>query len=161
MGVAANGGLARYAVPPMRWYPDGIEVKAFCLIEHNNRWLLQEFFHPETHERYLRFLGGAVDKGEYAREAVIREIREELGSGLENVELLTVSEHIFPFQGDTRHQILFVFRGELTNTALFEQEEILIKEFGHTWRALWIEKEALREGSVPIRPGSLPYSAWL
>lgn len=145
----------------MRWYPDGIEIKAFCLIEHNNRWLLQEFFHPETHERYVRFLGGAVEKGEYAREAVIREIREELGSGLEDVEFLTVSEHVFPFQGDTRHQIIFVFRGRLTNEALFKNEEILIKEFGHTWRAIWVDKRDLKEGSIPLRPSVLPYSAWM
>ena len=145
----------------MRWYPDGIEVKAFCLIEHNGKWLVQEFFHPETQERYVRFLGGAVEKGEYAREAVIREFREELGGDLVNVELLTVAEHIFPFRGDERHQIIFVFRGELTDPALLAKEEILIEEFGMRWRALWIEKTDLKAGLLPLRPNCIPYSAWL
>lgn len=145
----------------MRWYPETIEVKAFCLIEHENRWLLQEFFHPETHERYMRFLGGAVEKGEYAREAVIREIKEELRSEIEDVELLTVAEHIFPFQGDTRHQVIFVFRGRLMDESLFEKEDICIHEFGKTWRAIWVEKQDIKNGTIALRPSAIPYSAWL
>ncbi len=153
--------LFGYTHLPMYWYPDGIEVKAFCLIEHQGRWLMQEFFHPETHERYVRFLGGAIEKGEYARDAVIREIREELGSELEDIEFLTVCEHVFPFQGNTRHQVIFIFRGKLVKIALLEQEEILIKEFGKTWRAIWIDKQDIKEGKIPLRPSAIPYTAWL
>lgn len=145
----------------MRWYPDGIETKAFCLIERGDQWLMQEFFHPETQERYLRFLGGGVDKGEYARETVAREIREELGGELCNIELLTVCEHIFPFRGDERHQVIFVFRGELTKGEILSKEEVWIEEFGMRWRALWVSKSDLRSGAEPLRPHCIPYSAWL
>lgn len=150
-----------YTGAPMRWYPDGIEVKAFCLIEDGDRWLVQEFFHPETHERYVRFLGGAIEKSEYARDTAIREVREELGCELTNVEFLTVVEHIFPFRGDERHQVIFIFRGQITDPRILQATEIPIEEFGHRSRAFWMQKADLKAGVLPLRPNCVPYSTWL
>ena len=144
-----------------KWYPDGIEVKALCLVEHEGRWLMQEFFHPDTQERYVRFLGGAVDKGEYAQEAIIREFREEIGATLVDVELTTVQEHVFPYRDDIRHQIVFVFKGRIAEPELLAQEEFFIEEFGHRWRAFWITKTDLAAGLIPMRPAILPFAEWL
>ena len=64
---------------------------------------------PEFH----RLLGGHVEFGEHASEAVVREIAEELGVALSDVSLLGVLESIFTYAGEPGHEVAFVYVGEL------------------------------------------------
>lgn len=44
--------------------------------------------------------GGSVDWGETFEQAIIREVQEEIGVQIEVVELLTVSDHLLPDEGE-------------------------------------------------------------
>lgn len=52
------------------------------------RVLLEHGFDSARQERFYRPLGGAIEFGERAADAVQREIREELGAELEALRLL-------------------------------------------------------------------------
>jgi len=70
---------------------------AVCLFRHENRILVSEGFDTVKQDYYYRPLGGGIEYGEPSREAVAREIREELGAEIENIRLLDVLENIFVY----------------------------------------------------------------
>ena len=72
-----------------------IKVKVMCLIEHNGKLLLCNGYDSVKKEKFLRVVGGSIDFGEKAEDAVRREVKEELGSNLENLKFITVIESIF------------------------------------------------------------------
>lgn len=56
-----------------------------------------------------RALGGGVEHGEWARDAVVREYLEETGRDIEVVEALPAVENIFTLNGRVGHEAVFPF----------------------------------------------------
>lgn len=67
----------------------------------------------ENTEGFHRLIGGGVEFGETALEAVIREVHEELGATLVDPVLLGVLENIFESDGLPGHEVVFVHSGRL------------------------------------------------
>jgi ADP-ribose pyrophosphatase YjhB (NUDIX family) len=67
----------------------------------------------ENPEGYHRLVGGGVEFGETSHEAVVREVREELGATLIAPCLLGVLENHFELDGDPGHEVVFVYSGRL------------------------------------------------
>jgi ADP-ribose pyrophosphatase YjhB (NUDIX family) len=71
---------------------------------------------PPTAENplgYHRLIGGSLELGETHREAVIREVREELDAAIRDLRYLDVVENIFSVNGVDGHEIVFVYTGRL------------------------------------------------
>lgn len=68
----------------------------------------------ENPEGFHRLIGGSVELGETAREAMIREVDEELGASISDLRQLGVVENVFTYNGDIGHEIVFVFTGRLS-----------------------------------------------
>ena len=75
---------------------------------------------------YERPLGGHIEVGERAVEAVRRELREEIGEELQNVRLLDVMENVFTLSGSLGHEIVHVFEADLADPSGYEIEEQVI-----------------------------------
>ncbi len=58
---------------------------------------------------FHRAVGGGIEFGELAVEAVHREFREELDVAIEDAELLAVLENRFEFEGNPGHEVVHVF----------------------------------------------------
>ncbi len=67
----------------------------------------------ENPEGYHRLIGGSVEFGETHREAVRREVHEELGAAVEDLELLATIENIFHIDEVLGHEIVFLYSGRL------------------------------------------------
>lgn len=67
----------------------------------------------ENPEGYHRLVGGGVEFSETSLEAVVREVREELGATLTDPCLLGVLENHFELDGDPAHEMVFVYSGRL------------------------------------------------
>jgi 8-oxo-dGTP pyrophosphatase MutT (NUDIX family) len=68
----------------------------------------------EGHDRsreldFLRAIGGGIEFGETAADALRREFMEELGVALDSAEPLGVFESIFTYEGAPGHEIAHVF----------------------------------------------------
>src|ERR1700676_783984 len=77
---------------------------------------------------FQRPLGGHVEFGEYAVNALHREFGEEIGQRLTGVRLLGVLENIFPWQGGTEHEVVFIFSAAFVDEASYGIEEQAIAD---------------------------------
>lgn len=114
-------------------------------------------------EEFNRPLGGGVELGERAQDAVVREIAEELGATFRPESLLAILENLFEHHGRPGHEIVFVYAGTLA------EGDVLPAEGG--WYAedsgepMWVEWRPVEPG--PDEPVLYPpglqesVTAWL
>ena len=67
----------------------------------------------ENPNGYHRLIGGSVEHGETHRAAIHREVGEELSATIGDLRYLGVVENIFRIDGETGHEIVFVYTGRL------------------------------------------------
>ena len=67
----------------------------------------------ENAEGFHRLIGGSVELGETHREAVIREVDEELGARIVDLTFLGMVENIFRLNGELGHEVVALYRGTL------------------------------------------------
>lgn len=127
---------------------------SFCLLEHNDRLLLQEFWHEFDHYHFYRPPGGGIEHGERAAEAMRRELREELDAEVSEPEFITVLENIFEYGGDTKHEIVFLYRARVLEERVTSAPEVtLIDTIAH--RAVWVPLERLVREDIILYPVEL------
>jgi ADP-ribose pyrophosphatase YjhB (NUDIX family) len=126
-------------------------VKAMALIRRprDGALLVSEHTDP-ARAPFHRPLGGHVEFGEYALDAVHREFLEEIGQALAAVRLLGVLENIFQWNGASQHEIVFMFAAELANPAAYEiAEQYILDEIDSPTRVIW---RAPGAASPPLYP---------
>jgi ADP-ribose pyrophosphatase YjhB (NUDIX family) len=107
-------------------------------------------------EHYLRGIGGGVEFGERAADALAREWREEFGLELKVGELLGVVENLFTHEGVAGHEVVFVFAADLADETVYERDEIeSVEPGGLRHSALWVRIDELRRGKIPFYPPGL------
>jgi ADP-ribose pyrophosphatase YjhB (NUDIX family) len=62
---------------------------------------------------YHRLIGGSVELGESHRDAIVREVDEELGAAIHDLRFLAAVENIFQIDGTLGHEIVFLYSGRL------------------------------------------------
>jgi ADP-ribose pyrophosphatase YjhB (NUDIX family) len=67
----------------------------------------------ENPRGYHRLIGGGVELGESHREAIVREVEEELGATVHDLTFLAALESIFRLDGELGHEIVFLYSGRL------------------------------------------------
>jgi ADP-ribose pyrophosphatase YjhB (NUDIX family) len=100
---------------------------------------------------FQRPLGGHVEFGEYALDTIHREFGEEIGQRLTGVRLLGVLENIFPWQGGTEHEVVFIFSAAFADEGAYEIEEQVIADDTES-RVIW---RAPGTESPPLYPAGL------
>jgi ADP-ribose pyrophosphatase YjhB (NUDIX family) len=127
---------------------------AICVPRRQDEILVFSVPHPSGLTGY-RPLGGGIEFGEQAIDALHRELREELGTALLNVELVTTTENIFTFEGERGHEIVFIYQADLADTSLYEIDEFTCREDnGETFTALWKRLSEFGSGA-PLYPDGL------
>jgi ADP-ribose pyrophosphatase YjhB (NUDIX family) len=105
---------------------------------------------------YYRAIGGGVEFGERAAEAVAREWREELGLTLTELRPLGVLENLFSYEGRPGHEIVFAYRGRVVEARAYAQDAFTsVDPSGLRHEAVWVPLDALRQGTVPLYPDGL------
>lgn len=93
-----------------------IRVKAMIVALNADRTAHAVSVNPPTVEHpggYHRLIGGGVELGEIHRDAIRREVDEELGAVIGGLELVDVLENIFRIDGELGHEIVFLHAGRL------------------------------------------------
>ena len=101
-----------------------------------------------------------MDFQETSEDAVRREIQEELGSEIENLERLDVIENFFVHDGEDRHDIVFLFKADLSRKELYGQKSIHVEETNYEFDTVWVPVSRILAGEVPLYP-KLDWSRFL
>ena len=120
------------------------------MIRDGSRLLVRRYTAPNG-DRYYRPLGGAIEFGERAAQAVSREILEEIEAEIEQVRHLITVENIFEREGERAHQIEFLFEARLVDRPLYRAELINGTESsGKHIEAVWLDLAEPLDG--PLYP---------
>ncbi len=132
-----------------------VRVKAVCLFLHNGRVLAIDSVDPTKQQRFWVPVGGRVEFGETSHDAIVREVREELGAEIADLHLLGVVENLFTFDGEPGHEIIFVYDARFADAGMYESAQIRGIEGSVEFTAHWIHPLS-PEGERPIYPEGLP-----
>ncbi len=103
-----------------------------CMVYDGDRILVQNRRNPDWPG--IVFPGGHVESGESFVDSVIREIKEETGLDISNVELCGVKQ--FTYKNGTVRYIVFLYRTHTYTGELKDSEE---------GEVFWINKDQLSE----------------
>ncbi|NER78781.1 MAG: NUDIX hydrolase [Leptolyngbya sp. SIO1D8] len=128
---------------------------AICLFRQGDRILIHEGVDTVKGIRFARPLGGGIDFGENSREAIVREIREELGAAIKDVEQLGILESIYLYEGEPGHEIVFVYDAHFIDESLYEQPTLMGQEGDQIFEAYWRSLDEIRGTSLVLVPEGL------
>jgi ADP-ribose pyrophosphatase YjhB (NUDIX family) len=93
-----------------------IRVKAMLIAPSEDLTSHAVTLNPPTDENpdgYHRLIGGSVDLGETHQDAIVREVDEELGATIHDLDFVATVENIFWIDGVLGHEIVFLHSGRL------------------------------------------------
>ncbi|WP_158555221.1 NUDIX hydrolase [Fulvimarina endophytica] len=145
-----NPDLASDWTPPER-----IRPIAIGLIVADGHVLLMEVRDRTGFLKGFRPVGGGIEFGESAEQALLREFREELGWEPHAASLLTVCENRFEHNGAPGHEIVFVFSGERPEgaPAPLPDTRLDFLDHGVATSIRWVAPDELER--VPIYPEAI------
>lgn len=140
--------------------PKLIRPIAICLFRDGQRLLVSEGYDPVKQRYFFRPLGGGIEFGESSQAAIVREIREETGHEIHQIQLLGVLENRFVFDGKPGHEIVFVYDAEFVDRTLYQQGCIAWAEQGEQSAiAYWKTLEEIQQQQICLVPEEI--LAWL
>ena len=108
------------------------------MFRNQDRILVAPGYDDVKREHFFRPLGGALEAGESAIEALRREIHEELGVSIENPVQLGVLDNQFIYRGAHGHETVFVFDAAFADPQLYASPNMPILEAGWDGPARWL-----------------------
>lgn len=113
--------------------------------------LVQEFPGAEGERPFVRAIGGGIEFGERAVDALRREFMEELGVAVTGESLLTVTENIFSFLGRAGHEIVHIFAVECAELEAWPLDaRVTVKDDESV--VAWHRLDALGGKGLPFYP---------
>lgn len=79
-------------------------------------------YDPVKKEEFYRTVGGGIDFGELAVDAIKREVREEFNAELVNLKQIDITENIFIHMGKQGHEIIFLYSAEFKDSSMYEDK---------------------------------------
>ena len=137
-----------------------IQVKAMLIAPDESGTAHAVSVNPPTSENpdgYHRLIGGSVELGETHREAIMREVDEELGATIDGLTFLGCVENIFRIDGQLGHEIVFLYGGRLS-PAPASSGATLVEADGSVVPVVWRPIDDGAE-ALPLYPAEA--AAWL
>ncbi len=133
-----------------------IRVKALAWIEDKGFLFVVKMHDSVKGDEYYRPVGGSVEFGEHAHEAVVREVQEELNTEIALLAAPFVVENLFTCDGEQGHEIDFLFPARFTDITFCEHKTFeLVEANGDKADALWISIRDCINGSLRLVPEEL------
>ena len=140
----------------MIWRPhSAIRPIAIAAIRRCNELLAMEVRDDAGILQGWRPLGGTIEFGERAAEAVKRELLEELGVPITEPRLLTVLESHYHHHDTPGHEIVFVFEAAFIDPDAYRRDRFEVTEGDVIVVARWIDLGQVRDGRERLFPAGL------
>ncbi|MDI2144590.1 MULTISPECIES: NUDIX hydrolase [unclassified Pseudomonas] len=131
-----------------------IRAIALCVFQHNGKILVNRFHDPVADQTFYRPIGGGIEFGETSREAIVREVQEELGLSMKDLRLLGTLESLFVYNGKPGHEIVQVYNARFEDAQVYEQSQIVGHESdGSPFTASWQDASSFNDQSLLVPVG--------
>lgn len=104
---------------------------------------------------FYRPLGGMIEFGEHSKDALRREIAEEISQDITNIKYLGILENIFTYNGKPHHEIVIVYDAGFEDESMYQLDEIKVNEVDIWYNAYWLRIEDCRNGKYLLYPEGL------
>lgn len=131
-----------------------IRPLALAIIWRGDQILVSQGYDHQKQQSYYRPLGGGIEFGECASDALLREFREEIDADLTNLQYLNVIENIFEYEGKAYHELVMVFQADFADHSFFEKEEFEVVEQTTVEKGYWKSMADFDE-KTPLYPMGL------
>jgi len=129
---------------------------AICIFSHGDRILVGEGYDSVKKQTFYRPLGGAIEFGELSRDAIVREIREEIGADIANLRYLTTIETVFTCDGQPGHEVVMVYEAAFADPSIYERPALNgVEDGGLHFQAVWKPVDDFSGGDPPLYPEGL------
>lgn len=133
--------------------PNKIKVKAMCVVERNGKEVLAGIGRDDVKgEDFGRIIGGKIEFGETAEFALQREFQEELNTNLDGLSFIKIFENIFTYNGQPGHEVVFVYKGNLTDKTLYQRDLIKVEDGGKEFDVKWVSLDDVYSGKFKLYP---------
>jgi len=133
-----------------------IRPLAVCVCRDGARILVEHGYDRVKRQRFYRAIGGGIEFGERAAEAVRREWMEELSADLDDLRLLGVLENLFTYEGREGHEVVFVFTARLRDATRRSVGPVeVVESDGQRHVATWEPLTELEKNDVPLYPAGI------
>ena len=132
-----------------------IRAVAICVFRNSSKILVKKGYDATKGERFYRPMGGGVDFGEHSREAMVREIREELSAEVTDLRLLGTLENVFTYNGRPGHEIVLIYDARFDDEPSYGRASLeAFEESNDThFQLIWKSLDDFGEtGSPPLYP---------
>ena len=129
-----------------------IRPVVLVIFKNKNKILVSEGFDSATKQTFYRPLGGTIEFGERSKDALRREIREELGAEISNIKYLGMIENIFAYNNQPGHEIDLIYKAKFVDSAFYSRTRINGKEGKEPIKALWLSIEKFRKRKLILYP---------
>ena len=104
-------------------------------------------------DTFFRPLGGGVEFGETSENALIREIREELGFEITDLKYLGTLENIFIYQGEPGHEVVLVYDARFVDPKIYSQTNLhYVESEGDEMPCQWLSLEDVEKKKLHLYP---------
>lgn len=134
-----------------------IRPLALCVFRRNDEIFVSEGYDSVKDSVYYRPIGGGIDFGETSRDAVIREVREEMNADITDVRLLGYMENLFTYEGQPGHEIVAMYEARFVEPRLYEGDTFTGYEAGDEshFTVVWKPLAFFERGEAPLYPDGL------
>lgn len=130
-----------------------IQRRAVCVFRRNDEIFVSEYRDSATGDLCYRPLGGFLAEGERGHDAVVREIREEMGVEIRHLRYLGTIEQVTP---DVGHEMVLVYDAAFAGRMLYEAAGVESADDNPAgFRALWMSLDEFTDGPATLYPEGL------
>ncbi len=138
------------------WRPHPrIRHKSLALIWRDNRILVCAIPDDTGRIKGWRPLGGTIEFGERSRETIVRELAEEISATVRDVRPLTVLENIYQHEGQTGHEVVFIYTVVLDDCGLAAADEFVVDDEGTRFACAWVPVSDFKTKKTALFPDGL------
>jgi 8-oxo-dGTP pyrophosphatase MutT (NUDIX family) len=138
------------------WRPPSIvRPIAVGIVRRREELLLMAVCNDDGAIRGWQPLGGSIEFGERAVDALKREFTEELGVTITQPTLLTVMENLYSHHGATGHEIVFVFEAKLADEIHYRRDAFSFYDAGVQNEVRWVALSHFLHGGAELLPAGL------
>jgi len=132
-----------------------VRAKAVVIIEHSGKFLFTVCIEKTTGTVFYIPAGGGIEFGEHSSVAAKREMLEETGQPVTNLNLLHISENIFAFNGIEEHEIVFIYKADFVNEEAYHSVLYGSNDKGEAIAFIWATINAIKEQTIAVYPFGL------